>query len=70
MQVPVDATSPDDLQLYDKADVAKRALVSIRTIEGHAKNPHCPLKWTHKAGKKQACDAATLRAFLEWLRKN
>ena len=47
--------------------VAPRA--DERSIEEDERDPDCPLKWTHKAGKKNATDAATLRRYLEWLRK-
>lgn len=65
MQVPAEV---DDLQLYTKEALAKRLDVSVRTIENYAKDPACPLKWTHGAGKKKACDGPTLRKLIDWLR--
>lgn len=67
MQVPAD-TAIDDLQLFDKEAVRERSLRSVRSIEDDEADPACPLKWTHKSGKKKCCDAATLRAYLAWLR--
>lgn len=58
----------DDLEIYTKEDIAKRVKLSVRTVENHVRDPECPLKWTHNAGKKLACDAATLRSYLDWLR--
>jgi hypothetical protein len=67
VKVPVE-TSLDELQLYGKEEIAARSLKSVRSIEEDAADPACPLKWTHKAGKKNACDATTLRDYLAWLR--
>jgi hypothetical protein len=61
-------TSIDELQLYDKADVAARSKRSVRSVQEDAADPACPLKWSHQTGRKKACDAPTLRAYLDWLR--
>lgn len=57
----------DELQLYGKEEVAARCLKSVRSVEEDAADPTCPLKWTHKTGKKKACNATTLRDYLAWL---
>jgi hypothetical protein len=66
--VKVEPEALDDLQLFDKEKVAERSLRSVRSVEEDAADPTCPLKWTHQAGRKKACDAATLRDYLGWLR--
>lgn len=69
MRVPPE-TANDDLQLFDKQMISDRSLRSVRSVEQDASDPDCPLKWTHQSGKKRACDAPTLRAYLGWLRQS
>lgn len=60
----------DELRLYTKKDVAERALRPLSSIHGDMQDPTCPLRWTHKVGRQLACDGATLRAYLDWFRRD
>lgn len=65
----VTAERIDDLELFDKSEVARRVKLGVRTIEQLAKDPECPLKFikpARGAGKRVVCTAQTLREFIRW----
>lgn len=65
-QVATAEAAPDDLRLYEIEEICARAKLSRREVARHQKEPGCPLvlRWI---GRRKACDAATLRAYLGWV---
>jgi len=57
----------DELRLYDRHAVAARSLRSVRSVAADVADPRCPLRWTTVVGRRKACDAPTLAAYLRWL---
>lgn len=59
----------EDLRHYTKRDVMARACLGKRSIERHAADPACPLRFVRrKAGTHVVCTPDVLRAYLEWLK--
>lgn len=61
------APTQDDLRFFEIEQICERANGrSRRQVHRDMKQPGCPLvlRWI---GKRKACDAATLRAYLAWI---
>lgn len=59
---PID---PD--RVYSVDAVADRSTLSRRTVERHAQDPSCPLRFTRAQGSRLVCSHEVLRAYLRWL---
>jgi hypothetical protein len=68
LKVTRDESADDNDRTFTAEQIAGRVNKKPSSVVRDARNPSCPLKWTHWAGKAKACDLPTLRRYLDWLR--